>query len=246
MRWWRRFLRRNRLERELDAELRFHVEHQVADLTRRGLPEAEARRKARLAFGGTEQIKGACRDVRATAWVESVLWDTRYALRSLRFTPVVSTAVVLSLALGIGANTAVYTVIRAALLRALPVPSPNQLARLVSFDGQGDHSDASFSYRFFGELRATLDPRAEVFTGGNHQQSRLMVGSGDPEHCIVEAVSANYFGAMRVPAALGRVLVDTDDNVAGGRAVAVLSHAFWERRFGFDRSITITAPSPRR
>ncbi|MPY89401.1 MAG: hypothetical protein GEU99_15920 [Luteitalea sp.] len=131
MRWWRRFLKRRRLERDLDAELRFHVEQQVADLTRTGLTESEARRRARLTFGGLEQIKDACRDVRGTGWLESVFQDIRYALRGLHSTPVVSAAVVMSLALGIGANSAVYTVVHAALLRALPVSNPDRRAAQI-------------------------------------------------------------------------------------------------------------------
>src|SRR5689334_23311227 len=120
----RALFRRRAMERELDVELRFHLEQQADELERAGLPRDEAMRQARLAFGGLEPIKEATRDARGTAFVESLLQDVRYALRILGKQPGFGLTVILILGLGIGANVATFTVMDALLLRTLPVPHP--------------------------------------------------------------------------------------------------------------------------
>src|SRR4030095_12686660 len=121
MTWWSRLFRRSRLERDLDRELRDHLERHVVDLTRNGMSEAEARRQAALMFGGVERVKEDCRDARGTRWVDDLVQDVRYGVRVLAKAPVVTAVAILSLALGIGANTAIFSLVNSLLIRSLPV-----------------------------------------------------------------------------------------------------------------------------
>ena len=130
MNWWRRLLQRDRVERQLDAELRDHFERLVADYVRSGATEAEARRRARLAFGGMEQVKEDCRDARGTRWLDEIAQDLRYGLRMLRRSPAFTLVAVASLALGIGANSAIFALVDGVLLKSLPVREPERLVLL--------------------------------------------------------------------------------------------------------------------
>src|ERR1700723_1298747 len=130
MGWLRRLFFRERLEADLDKELRFHFESQVADKVRSGIPESEARRLTRIEFGGIEQIKEDCRERRGTMWIESTLRDVCFGLRQLRSSPGFTLAAVLTLALGIGAHTAIFPLVHALLQRSLPVADPGRLYRI--------------------------------------------------------------------------------------------------------------------
>jgi predicted permease len=238
--WWRRLFARRELERQLDVELRDHIERLVTDYRAAGMSEPHARRRARLEFGGLDQVKEMCRDARGTEWLDRARQDLTYAWRGLGANRIFALAIVVSLTLGIGANTAVYTLIKAALIRSLPVPEPHRLVHLVAFDATGDQS-SHFSYRLYRELADALGADAETFATNGQNWERLSLGGGAAERIVTEAVSSNYFHALRVGAAEGRVLIAADDNMAGGSRVAVLSFSFWERRFGSNRSIIGTA-----
>ena len=134
MRWYQRFFGRERTERKLDAELRFHLEQQIADYVATGMTRDEARRRARLEFGGFEQTKEECRDVGAAHFVETFLQDLRYGLRQLKGNPAFTAVAVLTLALSIGANTAIFSLIDAVVLRMLPVSHPDELMQVRIYD----------------------------------------------------------------------------------------------------------------
>ena len=130
MRWWHRLFRRDALEGELDAELRDHLENHVADLVASGVPVRDARRRAMIELGGLEGVKEQCRDVRGTRWLDDAATDLRYTLRLLRNAPGFAAVAILSLALGLGANIAVASLLDAVVLKTLPVRAPHDLVLL--------------------------------------------------------------------------------------------------------------------
>src|SRR5829696_9250385 len=138
--WLGRLFRREKQERELDRELAFHVDQQTEDLVRSGVPRDEARRQALVMFGGVEQTKEDARDARGTRWLEDWMRDTRLALRGMRRSPAFTAAAVLTLAIGIGANTAVWSIVDALMLRALPVAEPAEIHAIRTTGSQ----DASY------------------------------------------------------------------------------------------------------
>jgi putative ABC transport system permease protein len=230
-----RIFRRRRLEAQLDAELRDHIERQVADHVRAGIGESEARRRALASFGGLDQAKEYCRDARGTRFVDDLAQDLAYGLRMLRRSPTFTGVAVLSLALGIGANTAIFTLVNGLLLRSLPVREPDRLVML---------KDGSWTHPVWEQIR---DRQTQLFDGAvawNHQRFDLAQGgAADPVEGLM--VSGSFFDVLGVPPVLGRAITAADDAANGPDGpVAVLSHSFWQRRFGgaadvLGRSLTI-------
>jgi len=223
----RSLFRRRRVEQELDDELRFHLEQQSDENLAAGMSAGEARYAARRAIGGLEQIKENCRDTRRVNWIVDLGKDAGYALRILRKSPGFTAAAVLSLALGIGINTAVFSLINAVLLRALPVKNPEQL---VVFNHRND-----FSYPMYVDLR-----------DGNTVLSGLLCrftipaslsAEGQTQRISAELVSGNYFQVLGVEALIGRTLTPDDARLPGAQPVAVLSNGFWRSRFGSDPGV---------
>ena len=247
MNWFERLFRRNRQEANLHAELRFHLEQRVADLRLSGLAEEEARRRARLEFGGIEQVKEDCRDARGTRWLEDLWQDLRYASRLLRRSPVFTLVAVLTLALGMGATTAILTLVNAFALRPLPVPDPGSIVH-VWMETDGGERLPLFSYRDYLDYRK----RNHTFAGlvasnkvapvlGNappgpasHDESTLAPGY---QYAFGQIVSANYFEILGATMSLGRPFSSDEDTVPGARPVVVLSYSFWRRRLQADVGI---------
>ncbi len=216
--------RRHRQERQLDSEIRFHIDRMAQDYVSRGMAPQEARRRARIEFGGAEQIKEDCRDVRSLRWLGDAIADLRYTLRTLRKSPGFTAAALLCLALGIGANTAVFSLLDAALLRVLPVGEPQRLALIECANEDGQSIDA-FSYPQY----VYLHEHARAMGVMAYDNISLNLSAGAiADAPSGELVSDNYFQLLGVQPALGRLLAPGDENVA------VISHRFWISRFGGD------------
>src|ERR1700733_6790762 len=222
MSWLQRLFARRRMERDLDKEIQFHVESQVSDKVRSGISQIEARRLTRLEFGGTEQIKENCRQSRGTMWLESLVQDVRYGLRQLRKSPGFTFIAVLSLALGIGANTAIFTLLNAILLRPLPVQNPQELLLFGTGHAQGstgsvpDSSWPLFSYAFFHDFRQQTTSFSGVAAVNSIEfNSKASIAGGAYETTHIDLVSGSYFSVLGVPPFLGRIVAESDDQAAG-------------------------------
>jgi predicted permease len=235
--WLQATLRRSRMEREMDAELRFHIENQAEQLMRSGVPRPEAQRRARLAFGSLEQAKEACRDARGADLLESLLRDLSHGLRMLRKNPGFAVLAVMTLALGIGATTAVFSVVNAVLLRALPYRDPERLVFLfapnphvpvVPLEAWGpfnaDFYDWQKQSRSFTNLALFTTDRVNLSSDG----MGVRVGGS--------RVTGEFFQVFGIAPELGRA-VAADDDLPGKGQVVVISHSLWQSRFGSDRGV---------
>ncbi len=232
---FRALFRRDTVEGELDDELRFHIDRLAELYAAQGMNSEEARRQAILQFGGIDPIKEDCRESRGVAFVDTLFRDLRYALRVLRRSPGFTAVAVASLALGIGANTAIFSLMDSALLKTLPVRNPSQLAQVVSvFDGgRGWYSNVSS--RIYEEMRRNPHSFSDVFAYSSGEQ--IMRAEGSAERVVVESVSANYYSALGVPTHLGRPLTPQDARELSSHVGAVLSFSLWTRRFGRDPTV---------
>jgi predicted permease len=225
------WLRRKKLESDLARELSFHLEHRISDLESSGLPPGEARRQARLQLGGVAQIQEEVRDVWLTQWLRDFAYDLRFSLRSFLRTPSFTITAVLSLMLGIGATTAIYSLVDQVLLHALPVRQPG---RLVLIDWEGDQVASGFgSWNLMSyPICRDLNQQRQFFEGVFCRALtpvNLSIG-GDPYPATAEIISGNYFPVLGVGPALGQVLTNDEDRRPN--AVAVLSYDFWRTQFG--------------
>ncbi|MDQ3950732.1 MAG: ABC transporter permease, partial [Gemmatimonadota bacterium] len=236
-----------RVQTDVDEELRFHLDMRTEELTRGGLPPDEARAQALREFGdiGAARTELAKIDRRRAAragrleWWGSLWQDVRYAARGLRARPGFATVVLLTLALGIGANTAIFTVVDAALLRSLPYPDAGRLVHLWESSPTGtDRAEASYP-DFVDWQRGQ-----SVFEGlGGYQTNAVaLTGRDVPLMTLVTYVTPGFFDVLRVRASVGRTFHDGHDRI--GDRVAVLGHGFWRREFGGDprvvgRTITL-------
>ena len=247
---WRRlrfYFRRAEFERELAEEMRFHVEMTADALKRGGASDEEARRAAARRFGNATLHRENAREVLTMSWVETLAQDLRYAARSMRRSPGFTAVAVLTLALGIGATTAIFTLVDVTLLKPLPYGAADRL--VVAYEaitpGMMTASDTViFTHVRYRHLRSAVPAFESVaaFAWGD------MVLSGDgaapAERLRVERVSASYFPTLGVQAELGRVFLAEEDSGGGNPAAVLLSRGLWARRFGSDpavvgRSVTL-------
>ena len=228
---------RERLEADLDRELRFHVDMLTERHVRAGIAPAEARRLALGAFGSVERVKDDVRDTWLSRLVETLGQDVRYGLRNLRRNPGFAAVVVVTMALGIGANTAIFSVVNGVLLRPLPYAHGDRLVVLHQQRPLAGIEDTNFSYREILDYRTlaqSLDGVVEF-----HDMWFILLGRPEPERVATGVVSAGFFDVFGVQPLFGRTFVEADDT-PGSPAVLVLSYKYWQRSFGGDPSVVGT------
>jgi predicted permease len=259
MKWLDRLFRKRKFEAQIDSELRFHIEQKTAELVAQGVEPTEARRRAMAKLGGIEAVKQEWRESRSFCWLERLLMDIRYAARMLRKSPGFTTVAILTLALGIGLNTALFSVADGFLFKTLPVRDPQQLVVLdwfgdklpakLALTGESNPVDPRtgqqltnvFSYATFQGLRLRARAFRSVFalapigpvTVGWHGRGHVGVGI---------MVSGNCYSGLGLRPFLGRLLLPRDDR-AGAEPVAVISYQFWRKVFGGDPSVVGRAVS---
>ena len=230
MAWFKRLvnlIRNDRLSSDIDRELQFHIDERVAELVASGMSAADARREAERRFGGLLRQRERTRDMNVLVWLDTVLADVRFATRGLLRSPAFSLVAILSLALGIGANTAIFSLIDAVLLQSLPVHRPEELVRIT----RGSTESAVVTNPLWEELRDREDFFAGIFAYGD---ARFNLAEAGEERTVPgNWVSGEYFATLGVRPALGRLL-SREDDVRGCPAIAVVSHAFWRSEFGSD------------
>jgi len=214
---------------ELEANLQLHIE----DNLRAGMSQAQARREAIMRLGGLEQIKEAYRERMGLPMLETFLQDLRFAARMLRKNPGVTMIVVLTLALGVGANTAIFGLVNGLLLQRLPVPAAEQIAALVIQSSGSGLGALGFSYPQFVEFREQTAPICEVFGSATGWRVNF-TAEGHSDTLTIGGVSSNYFSALGVKPTLGRLVLPGEGEHPGEPGVLVLSYSFWQRRFGGD------------
>jgi putative ABC transport system permease protein len=224
MRWYQRLFRRARTERQLDAELRSHLEQQIADYIATGMTPQEAWRRARLEFGGLDQVKEEGRDVGVTQFIETLIQDVRYGLRQLRRSPGFTAVAVITLALGIGATTAIFSVVDGVLIHPLPFEHSE---RLVMVWQRVPHfgTNAFTTPDFLAWKKQRFMPVAayseETFNLRDRNQT---------EHVVAGPVSARFFALLGIKPVIGRTFLPEEDHPSS-RRVAVLSYGLWRRDF---------------
>ena len=232
--WLRAILWRTRVESEMDAELRFHIEAFAEDLVRSGVSQPEALRRARLEFGGIEQTKEECRDARGVSFIESLLQDLRFGLRMLRKSPGFTTVAVLTLALGIGTNTAIFSMANAFLFRPLPVKNADRLMVVAARTSQYD-PPIPLSYAAFLDYQRQTSVFAEM-TGYALDLDGLGT-QGHADRIVMCYVPGNFFTMLGLRPALGRLLVPGEGDMPRSAPVVVLGYSYWQHHFGGDQRL---------
>ncbi len=219
-----------RRDPRVNDEIRFHRDRLIDDFLAKGMSRQEAERRAFLEFGNVGQIEEAVRDVRGR-WLDDLTSDLRYATRTLRRTPGFTAVAVLSLALGIGANAAIFTLINAVMLRTLPVREPNQLVQITRLlDGR----PGVVSYPLFEYFRDNVKSISSAFAQQTANQA--IVIDGEEEFVTTDLVSGGHYGVLGIEPAAGRLLGPADDVLSPASPAAVISDRYWQRRFARSQS----------
>ena len=230
-----RFLVTRKAPEEVDEELRSHLEHLIETNIAAGMPPDQARRNAAIAFGGVEQTLEACREQAPRWFMDTVIHDARFGFRMLRKSPGFTAVAILTLALGIGVNTAIFTVIRTVLLKPLEYPDPGRLVRLVLTVPHRNVTDQAFNEVRFDEMRASAQSFSELGAFGPLENFTLS-GAGEPEVVNVARVSANFLTILGTDPILGRSFLPEEDK-HGGEPVVMISSELWRRRFNCDPQV---------
>ena len=228
----RSLFQRNKVERDLDEELHFHFDREVQKYIGRGMSQEQARRAARMAFGGHEQVKEDCREARGTGFIELTLDDAKYAVRQLVGNPTFSIVMILTLALSIGANSAIFSVINGVLLKRLPYEQPERLVRL--FLSNPTYPKFPLNPWDFLDFRARNHSFESIaaFTRGDVQIS----GDGEPAKLNGFRITSGYFRVLGLRPELGREF-DYQAEIPGNGLRVILSDRIWRTRFGSDPNI---------
>jgi predicted permease len=243
---------KSKMEEELDDEVRFHLEREIQENIARGMRPEEARVAALRSFGGVERVKEESRDERGIRFLEEIWQDLRYGGRMLWKNPGFTLVAVITLALGIGANTALFSLVDAVLLKMLPVRKPEELvlfkwtmgprwaARMTSGDVKSDAATGltvgdPFSYPAFEQFRAESRTLSDVFAFVSSSQLNLKI-DGQAEAVAGQFVTGGFYAGLGVQPALGRMITNDDDR-ASANPVAVISYRYWQRRFGLDATV---------
>ena len=233
MTWWHRITHLKRMEDQLDNELAFHIEQLTADLMARGHTPTEARRLARLELGGPEQVKEECREARGTRWLEDFFQDVRYAVRTLRQRPGFAAVALLSLALGTGATTVMFSLIDGVMLKPLAYRDPSRLAKLQEKTDYSTLWGDTWAFTYPNYLDCKKDTRSldmAVWTVNRGTLSK----PGAPEFINGLEMSRDLLSVLGVSVALGREFMPEEDK-PGAQPVAIVSHNVWQRHFGGSR-----------
>ncbi len=234
----RRFLslfRRDQLDRELSVEVRYHLDRSIEEKLRAGLSPKEARRQALVQFGGTQQAKETHLDSRAVPFIEILTQDLRYTFRTLRKDRGFAAIAILILALGIGANVVVFSVVNSLLLRPLPFPQSDQLVWFAGNHGEGGLSGTTYNVGSYEEFARHAQSFQEVtcyqaFWGSSEAN---MTGHGDPQHVQTVMVANNFFHTLGINPMLGRTFLPAEHD-KGAALVALLTYPFWQQQFAGD------------
>ncbi|MGH9762550.1 MAG: ABC transporter permease, partial [Blastocatellia bacterium] len=227
MAWYQRLInigRQDRLSRDIERELAFHIAERADDLVASGIPEREALRLARRQFGNYTLQTERTRDMDIMTWLDSFFSDIRYAFRTMRESPALTGVAILSLALGIGANTAIFSLIDAVMLKFLPVSHPEQLLQ-VSIG-----KNSTMTNPIWEQIRDRQDVFSGVFAYDSFPRFNLATG-GESLYAKGNYISGDFFTTLGVGSIVGRTLNNNDDR-RGGPSVAVLSYSFWKARYG--------------
>ena len=230
----RSLFRRGQVEAELNEELRYHLERQIEVNTAAGMSAEEARYAALRAMHGLDQRKEECRDMRRVRLIEDLWQDFRFSLRSLLKRPGFTAIVLLALALGIGANTAIFSLVNAVILQPLPYPDPDRIVSVFGTRNRGN--SGSVGPTDFLDYRSQNKTFEQFAASGSSILPMNLTGSGEPERLNTSAITGNYFDTFGVRPALGRGF-SLENEKTGQDHVTVLSHAFWQTRFGGDPNI---------
>jgi putative ABC transport system permease protein len=221
------WLARKKWEQDANEELRFHIEQQTAANIAAGMSPEDARRQAALQFGAVEGVKEDCREQRSAYWFESLVADLRYALRMLRKSPAFAAIAILTLALGIGANTAIFSVVQGILLAPLPYSEPDRLVLMWQYNQTLKHA-ISASYPDFLDWQRNASSFQQMAAFG--WQDRDLTGPGQPEHLTGKQISSGLLSTLGVKPILGREFSPEEDK-RGGAPVVIISQRLWRDRF---------------
>jgi putative ABC transport system permease protein len=232
----RAMLRGRKADQDLNDEIRAHIEMETAKNIAEGRSPDEARRLALAAFGGRDSALEAHRDVRGGRWVSDLGRDTRFALRTLRNNPVLTVAAVLTLAVGIGANTAIFSTLHAVVLRPLPFKDTDRLVMLYETNSKLGWTQAEAAPANYFDWREQVDAFDDVAAYPSWPTTTVLSHDGEAQVLSSMSVTGNFFSVLGVPAALGRTFTDEETWDTGER-LAMISHRLWTSRFGSDSAL---------